>query len=214
MTIPGAGGQVPPRVDQQYQGSQGAATVAPGSLPVIRANKVIVSGPNEGVFVYNGTPALGNPPIDYMSNSATDPFGNTLPQAGTVAYVSSTIWAALTGGQLLFADGTTLASVGGVARVETASTTAAVVLNGNTNEIDLDANTVNALDLIQCVQLNVTGLATLASLTLNGFAVTAGQAEPTGATSAPTSYNQTWGASVVNAIDNTIIALRNSGIFT
>lgn len=132
------GGQVPPRPDQQYQGSSGAAVIGPGSSAgVIRARQVIVSGANEGVFVYSGTPGLGNPPIDYMSASATDPFGNVLPQAGTVAYVSATVWSALTGGQLLFADGTTVASVGGNARFETAGGVA-VVMNNGTGEIDLD----------------------------------------------------------------------------
>ena len=114
--------------------------IQPGSQTgVVRARQVIVSSASTGggVFVYSGTPALGNPPIDYMSASATDPFGNVLPQAGTVAFVSSSIWAALTGGQLLFGDGTTLASVGGNTRWETAGAVA-IVMNNGTGEIDLD----------------------------------------------------------------------------
>jgi parallel beta-helix repeat protein len=38
----------------------------------------------DGVFIYNGTPAPGNPPIAYMANptTTTDQFGNALPTAG------------------------------------------------------------------------------------------------------------------------------------
>jgi hypothetical protein len=139
VTIPGAGGQTPPRPDQAYKGSAGAV-VSPGTSSVVRATKIIVSGTGEGVFVYNGTPALGNPPIDYLSNSATDPFGNTLPESGTVAYASSSIWAALTAGQLIFADGSVLASVAGSFRMENAAG-AAVVLSG-ADTVDLVGGSV------------------------------------------------------------------------
>ena len=44
----------------------------------ITVTKIIVEGPGEGIFVYLGTPALGNPPIAAISNSTTDPFGNTI----------------------------------------------------------------------------------------------------------------------------------------
>jgi hypothetical protein len=99
MTIPGLGGQVPRRPDQAYTPSSG--TVAPGSTNIVRARQVIVFGVDEGVFVYNGTPALGNQPILTLSNSSTDPFGNTI-QPGMVAYVSATFWAQLLAGVLNF----------------------------------------------------------------------------------------------------------------
>jgi hypothetical protein len=44
-------------------------------------NRIIVEGTGvgDGVFVYNGTPGPGNPPITWMTNgSLKDPFGNTL----------------------------------------------------------------------------------------------------------------------------------------
>lgn len=38
------------------------------------------SGSGIGVFVYNGTPQLGNPPITWLTNgSLVDPYGNVLP---------------------------------------------------------------------------------------------------------------------------------------
>lgn len=51
---------------------------------VIIANKVIVEGPGEGVFVYNGTPGLGNLPI-FWAGTSPDPYGNTLPSTSGVA---------------------------------------------------------------------------------------------------------------------------------
>ncbi len=77
MTVPGMGGQTPPRPDQAYAGTKGQA-VAPGSPAVIRARVVIVSGTNGGLFVYNGTPASGNPPIFAVvaPGVTSDPFGN------------------------------------------------------------------------------------------------------------------------------------------
>lgn len=46
-------------------------------------NTLIVGGAAGGLFVYSGTPALGNPPIFYASAQSTDPFGNAItPTAG------------------------------------------------------------------------------------------------------------------------------------
>jgi hypothetical protein len=45
-------------------------------------SRVVVSGTGagDGVFVYAGTPGLGNPPIAWMTNgSLLDPYGNVLP---------------------------------------------------------------------------------------------------------------------------------------
>ena len=81
---PGMGGQVPPRADQVYRPGQGGA-VAPGTTNVIRARQVIVSGTGEGVFVYSGTPALGNSPVAWLSSGGRDPFGNVLPSASGIA---------------------------------------------------------------------------------------------------------------------------------
>lgn len=60
--------------------------VQPGvSNGVVIARQVIVFGPKDGVFVYNGTPALGNPPISWMAAGTTDPYGNVLPATTGVA---------------------------------------------------------------------------------------------------------------------------------
>lgn len=45
----------------------------------IVANQVIVEGGNDGVFVYSGTPALGNLIVSAAAMAGTDPYGNTYP---------------------------------------------------------------------------------------------------------------------------------------
>lgn len=55
--------------------------VQPGVTgPLILAQYVVVFGTNDGVFIYSGTPAKGNPPvISITSPSATDdPYGNAI----------------------------------------------------------------------------------------------------------------------------------------
>lgn len=47
-----------------------------------KVTRIVVSGtgPGTGVFIYNGSPGLGNPPITWMTNgSLVDPYGNVLP---------------------------------------------------------------------------------------------------------------------------------------
>jgi len=61
-------------------------STAPGpAAGIVRARLVIVSGTAGGVFVYAGTPALGNPPIFWATSASTDPFGNVLPSTSGVA---------------------------------------------------------------------------------------------------------------------------------
>lgn len=83
----GTGGTPPPPLNAPAAAA-GAATggIQPGqSSAIVTANKVIVFGPGDGVFVYAGIPALGNPPIAWMAAGLTDPYGNTLPSTTGVA---------------------------------------------------------------------------------------------------------------------------------
>lgn len=96
MSMPA--GLPPPRPDQGFAPT--GSPMAPGSPNVVRAKQVIVFGVGEGVFVYNGTPALGNPPILAMSDSTTDPFGNAIP-VGTVS-ISGNSYAQLINAGLFF----------------------------------------------------------------------------------------------------------------
>lgn len=103
MTIPGAGGQVPPRVDQGYAGSSGAV-VSPGGGQIVRAREVIVSGANGGVFVYSSAPpALGNLIGSIAGSAGTDPQGNAYLQ-GTTSYLPGATYSAvnMNGGTLNF----------------------------------------------------------------------------------------------------------------
>jgi hypothetical protein len=83
---------------------------APGSSSVVRARYVIVTGDGDGVFAYNGTPALGNPPIAWLTGGGlVDPYGNVLPSTlGTANPGNFTVTDS--GGQTSIA-GTTIAIV-------------------------------------------------------------------------------------------------------
>jgi hypothetical protein len=72
------------------------------------------TGSGVGVFVYNGTPELGNPPIAWLTNgSLLDPYGNVLPavmgiagvgefSAGNTIITPNGLFLYTTGGQLSF----------------------------------------------------------------------------------------------------------------
>jgi hypothetical protein len=84
--------------------------VQPGTNSnIIRARQVIVSGPGDGVFVYDGTPGLGNPPIAWMGGGLVDPYGNVLPSATGVTGSGTFTVDGADGGFIELAD------VGGVA---------------------------------------------------------------------------------------------------
>lgn len=76
------------RPDQRQVGTARAG-VGPAPSNVLFARVVIVSGINEGVFVYDGTPALGNPPVSTVSDSSSDPYGNVI-LPGEVTYSNLT----------------------------------------------------------------------------------------------------------------------------
>jgi hypothetical protein len=81
---------------------------------------LVISGTGNGVgvFVYNGTPEFGNPPIAWLTNgSLVDPFGNPLPSvmgiagvgefsAGVATITSTGLFLYTTGGQLAFSFST------------------------------------------------------------------------------------------------------------
>ena len=70
------GGLPQRRLDQQYNPPAPPGPVG-GAAGIVRARLVIVSGAGVvGVFVYNGTPGPGNPPIVSITSASTDPFGN------------------------------------------------------------------------------------------------------------------------------------------
>jgi hypothetical protein len=66
------------RPDQAAQQSLSRAGAGPAPSNLGQFRIVIVSGPGAGLFVYNGTPGAGNPPIASITNQTTDPYGNTV----------------------------------------------------------------------------------------------------------------------------------------
>lgn len=98
-------GGMPPAPQNAPAGQQATGGVQPGqSNAVVFANKVIVFGAAEGVFVYNGAPALGNPPVFWATSSAVDPFGNVIPNNSTAGIAGSGTFAA--GNTLITPTGT------------------------------------------------------------------------------------------------------------
>ena len=56
---------------------QAVSGVQPGVTGgIILAQYVVVFGATGGVFIYAGSPALGNPPLYWMGNVTADPYGN------------------------------------------------------------------------------------------------------------------------------------------
>jgi hypothetical protein len=77
---PGLGGMNPAPQDAPPPGGLGLG-VQPGvNNGIVIANVVIVFGPDAGVFIYatGTTPGPGNPPVLWMTDNTTDPYGNTL----------------------------------------------------------------------------------------------------------------------------------------
>lgn len=77
-TIPGAGGQVPPRPDQQTQQAQ-PVPVSPGGGQII-ARKVTIIGSGGELLVYSPAAAAGDLIASIAGMSFTDSFGNTGPE--------------------------------------------------------------------------------------------------------------------------------------
>lgn len=66
--------------------------VQPGTTPGISlAQFVIVFGPGAGggVFLYSGTPALGNPPVAWMTLASQDPYKNPVQPGIFLAELAS-----------------------------------------------------------------------------------------------------------------------------
>jgi hypothetical protein len=85
--------------------------VQPGTSGLTLARYVIVYGPGSGIFVYAGTPALGNLIASISSAAGTDRYGNTYPGG---------IFGELTTNLILFTSG---------AELQSASSGTGVVLN-------------------------------------------------------------------------------------
>lgn len=121
MLPPGLGGL--PRRPQNAPGAAPLVTgIQPGpSSPITLANKVIIFGANGGWFVYNGTPALGNPPVLYATSGTVDPYGNVLNRPFQIVSQSGAASAGLAEGTVILTD--SLANVWAVTAFLDASST-------------------------------------------------------------------------------------------
>lgn len=163
------------------------ATAGVISGPVFEGTDFVIN--SAGAFFYSGTPASGNLIASVTKASGTDTFGNAY-QAGFTAYDNSNgTWAQLSAGAVTWSNGAVISnSLSGVLDINNNGTTA-IVLNNNTDEIDIDAG----------------------SVLVDGNDVTAifGQLDPSGY---PLSGSATLGA-VIATLNSTIQRLQNVGIF-
>lgn len=100
----GLGGLAARRPDQQYRpGGQG---VTPGARSSIFARLVVIYGTGNarGLFIYNGKPGSGNPPVlcAVAPGVTADPYGNTVRPVLTVQDIATGHYANLTNGALAF----------------------------------------------------------------------------------------------------------------
>ncbi len=77
---PGRGYGVQPAPMNAPRAVELGVGVQPGTPNIIRARQVLVSGTNDGIFVYIGKPGPGNPPVASIvaPGVTTDPYGNTV----------------------------------------------------------------------------------------------------------------------------------------
>jgi hypothetical protein len=166
--VGGGGALVIPQIrspDFSESGKTGWAIMANGNAYFfnitaegnITVDTIEVSGSGTGVFVYSGTPGLGNPPIAALTAGTADPFGNTVQP--TVSSVNGGQQAWLDGGILSFLAAAGQFAAGQVYELtsgqlvlqsgqKTDTDTPATIAvfseqaNGSQTEIALEANTV------------------------------------------------------------------------
>jgi hypothetical protein len=85
VSMRGLGGLPPLRPDQAS--TPPVSPVSPGAQAILRARIVIISGLNDGLFVYDGTPAAGNLVESIAADAGTDLYGNPY-YAGITSYSS------------------------------------------------------------------------------------------------------------------------------
>jgi hypothetical protein len=88
VTIPGAGGQVPPRPDQTVLSYQ-PVPVSPGGTPIARVTEIVITPGSvlEGIFTYSTNPGAAGTLIASSNTAAAgvDQYGNNY-LAGTASY--------------------------------------------------------------------------------------------------------------------------------
>lgn len=74
-------GRLPPaRPDQAWRPGPDRVIAPGGAGGTFRGRLVVIfgTGSNSGLFIYNGQPALGNPPIFAATTASLDPYGNVV----------------------------------------------------------------------------------------------------------------------------------------
>lgn len=107
MSIDPAGGVAPRRVDQYAAPSSAALLPSPQTQEFVGKLVVIGSGqPGTGLFIYNGTPGLGNPPVvaAVAPGTTVDPYGNPVSPVFNVGNISAAHAGFDSSGRMYFVD--------------------------------------------------------------------------------------------------------------
>jgi len=80
----------PDQIAAQVRGQAGTGPAAQNTVFIGRLVVIFGTGATSGMFVYSGSPALGNPPVDYVTAPGVtyDPYNNALP-ATTGGFISA-----------------------------------------------------------------------------------------------------------------------------
>lgn len=150
---------------------------------------------SSGSFFYSGTPGTGNLTFA-VTSASSDSFGNkTVP--GLSSYNSSGYATSVNSGFIEFYTGSLGAGWSTSAIIETSGSGGLILQASGSAYITLGSE--------------VDGIETT-TLSINGQSLVIPQSNPTGISSAPTSYDQTWGDSVVSAFNNLRSAVNLSGL--
>lgn len=90
---------------------------------------IVMDGTGEGLFIYNGTPALGNLIVSLAAFSGTDSYGNAYP-AGLNVTTGTIAGASISGGSI---TGTTITVGSGSNSITIDPTTKTITLTGSNN---------------------------------------------------------------------------------
>jgi len=106
----GLGAGTPSRFPYEDRPQSGPG-IGASSGQVIRARFIIITTATGGLFIYAGTPGPGNIPVLWVTEAATDPFGNALPFSG-VGVKNGSLLAGITDTSSVIVGSTTEASFG------------------------------------------------------------------------------------------------------
>lgn len=172
---------------------------------------------SNGFFFYNGTPAAGNPPLVWISQSSADPFGNAVAPNGVGVYNNDSgdpLYAFLTEGSLLVA--TTLAAITGgyASQIAAAAAGQLSIASGGQNGSDAQAEIILGSADSSGGKTRVSLEGQTATLIDSGASLPITDASMNPQGSAGATYSQAFTQATVTRVNALIADLISAGIVT